>query len=296
MSRPLAAFRSLPSGPHLSGCREARPPAGPPHVLRWSPPLRRRVLASPPQAGRVHAIFERALNLLWHDGGLITLHGPAPLAAPFAAALTRLPAAGSLTPGAAVLWRDNRMLLGPFVLETGGGTLVDTTIPPTIEAPDLLLSALAAAAIPEVAPGLSSPRGRWAQRRLAGGIVHRNADTFLQGACGLIGLGEGLTPAGDDCLVGALAVLHRFAHSWMPGHPEIDTQIAAAARAGTTMVGRDFILHALDGAVSESILHAVTASSAHDARQAVAALAETGGTSGADTLHGMRIALEALSP
>lgn len=287
---------SMPSlpGPHQIRCREGRPAAAPSHILRWSAALRERVLAAPPEAGRVHSIFERAVNLLWHDGGLITLHGPASLAAPFAAAVTRLPAAGSLIPGGAVLWRDNRMLLGPFVFETGDATLVDTTIPPTTEASDLHVSALAAGAIPAVAPGLSSPSGRSAQRRLADGIMHRDARTFLEGACGLIGLGEGLTPAGDDCLVGALAVLQAFARSWLAGRPEIGIEIAAAARAGTTLVGRDFILHALDGSFSESILRVVTARSDHDARRAIAVLSETGGTSGADTLDGMRIALEAL--
>ena len=77
-------------GPHQILCCEGRPAAAPSHILRWSAVVRERVLAAPPEAGRVHSIFERAVNILWHDGGLITLHGPAPLAAPFAAALTRL--------------------------------------------------------------------------------------------------------------------------------------------------------------------------------------------------------------
>ena len=250
---------------------------------------------SPPQAGRVHSIFTRALNILWHDGGLIALHGPAPLAAPFAAAITCLPAAGSLTAGARVWHFESRILLGPFVLDTEGGTLVDTAIHPTDERPQPPLASLASAVIPPVAAGLSSPAGRAARRRLADGIAHRDVQTFVGGACGMIGLGEGLTPAGDDCLVGALAVLHRFARFWMTGHPEIKAEIAAAARGGTTIVGREFILHALEGVFAESILRLVTARSERSARRAVAVLNGTGGTSGADTLDGIRIALEALS-
>jgi uncharacterized protein DUF2877 len=284
------------SGPPHIRCREGRPATESSHILRWSAALRERVLAAPPAAGRVHSIFEHALNILWHDGGLITLHGPGLLAAPFAAAVARLPDAGSLTPGVAVIRRDGRMLLGQFVLNTEGGTLADITIPPIRGRSDPLVASLASAAIPMAAPGLASPTGRTAQRRLADGIVRRDALTFVKGACDLIGLGEGLTPAGDDCLVGALAVLHRFARSWMVEYPEIRIQIAAVARTGTTMVGRDYILHALDGAFSERILHLVTASSEHDARRAVASLAGTGGTSGADTLDGVQVALEALSP
>lgn len=244
----------------------------------------------------MHSVFERAVNLVWHDGSLVTLHGPAPLAAPFAAAIARLPQAGSLTPGTAVRRRGSRIMLGPFVLDIAGGTQVDTTVHPTDEAPGLLASTLASMPRPAVAPGLSSPTGRWAQHRLASGMRRWNPQALVEGACALIGLGEGLTPAGDDCLVGALAILHRFRDPWLACHPEINASITVAARVGTTIVGRDFILHALEGAFSETILRLVTAATAHDVCLAVAALAETGGTSGADTLDGMRIALETLSP
>jgi hypothetical protein len=267
---------------------------GPVRILRWSPSLRERILNAPREAGRVHSVFERALNILWHDGGLVALHGPGPLAAPFAAGVTRPPEAGRLTPGTEVFRRENRILLGPCLLDIKGGTLVDTTIHPTNEGPDLLASALKALAMPAGAPGLSSRIGRSAQRRLVDGIRNRDAQTFVEGARALVGLGEGLTPAGDDCVVGALAILHRFAHAWLEKHPEIRASIGAVAQTGTTTVARDFILHALDGAFSEAILQLVTTTSERDARRAVTYLAATGGTSGADTFHGICLALEAL--
>jgi len=258
--------------------------------------LRRRILAAPREAGRIHSIFARALNILWHDGGLITLHGPGLLAAPFAAALASLPEAASLTVGSGVFWRDSRIHLGSLILDVESATLVDTMLYPTAENPGLRFVPAIAAAVAKVVPGLSSHRSRTARRQLADGIASGDAQTFVTGAYGLIGLGEGLTPAGDDCLVGALAVLHRFASSWLADHPEIRTEIATVLRHGTTAVGRNFILHALEGTFSEYILRLVTASSDHDLHQAVRALAETGGTSGLDTLDGMHIALEALSP
>ena len=46
-----------------------------------------RLTAGPRVIGRVHSVFERAVNLLGADGRLVTLHGPGPLAAPFAVAL-----------------------------------------------------------------------------------------------------------------------------------------------------------------------------------------------------------------
>jgi len=277
--------------------REASPsPRGTAEIRRWSVALRRRILAAPREAGRIHSIFKRALNILWHDGGLISLHGPGPLAAPFAAALASLPEAASLTVGSEVFRRDNRIHLGSLILDGESAMLVDTRLYPTTEKPGLPFASAIATAVAKVVPGLSSYRSRTARRQLADGIASGDARTFVTGACGLIGLGEGLTPAGDDCLVGALAVLHRFASPWLADHPEIRTEIATALQDGTTAVGQNFILHALEGAFSEYILRLVTASSDCDLHQAVRALAETGGTSGLDTLDGMHITLEALLP
>lgn len=224
----------------------------------------------------------------------MSLHGPGCLAAPFAAAITQLPPRSSLMPGAVVSRHGDRILFGPFVLGGGGGTLADTRIQPVDGGIDLLVSALAAPEMPSAASSLFFRAGRGALGRMADGIRYGNPQVFVEGACGLIGLGEGLTPAGDDCLVGALAILHRFARPWLARHSEIRPPIAAAARGGTTIVGRDFILHALDGAFSEHVLALVAAESVKDVRRAATRLAATGATSGADTLCGIRLALEAL--
>src|SRR2546430_15360010 len=74
--------------------------------------------------GRIHSVFERAVNVLWGDGHLLTLHGPGPLAAPFAIALERLPARGAVALGMAIgpsdfEWSDAE----PVVLEMPGGPL-----------------------------------------------------------------------------------------------------------------------------------------------------------------------------
>ena len=49
-----------------------------------------RHLATRELDGRVHSVFARAVNVEWNEpaGALLTLHGPAPLAAPFAMALS----------------------------------------------------------------------------------------------------------------------------------------------------------------------------------------------------------------
>ena len=60
-------------------------------------------------------------------------------------------------------------------------------------------------------------------------------------------MGEGLTPAGDDCLVGTLAVIQRFDRAWLVAHPEIQASVRQRAWTGTTVVAREFIVPALAG-------------------------------------------------
>ncbi|HKC08838.1 MAG TPA: DUF2877 domain-containing protein [Methylomirabilota bacterium] len=67
-------------------------------------------------------------------------------------------------------------------------------------------------------------------------------------------MGEGLTPAGDDCLVGTLAVIQRFDRAWLVAHPEIQASVRQRAWTGTTVVAREFIVHALAGHFAESVV------------------------------------------
>jgi uncharacterized protein DUF2877 len=163
--------------------------------------------------------------------------------------------------------------------------------PPTRER--VLSASLKEMTGPRIAPGLCSETGRRAQQLMVQGIRSGETVAFLQGARALIGLGEGLTPAADDCLVGALAVPQRFSPPWLESHPEISAAIAAVVEDGTTMVGREFILHALGGSFSEVILRLLTGTSMQDALRAAAQLLAKGGTSGAVTLQRMQLVLEA---
>ena len=131
--------------------------------------------------------------------------------------------------------------------------------------------------------------------RLAGGIGGRDATRLIAGACALLGLGEGLTPAGDDCLVGALAILHALDAGSLTREPALAASIAAAAAARTTAIGREFVLHALAGRFSEPVLAVLRARSRRESTRAGGRLSALGATSGADTLAGMRLAWDALA-
>jgi len=265
-------------------------------VLRLSVDVADRLRAAPPEAGRVHSVFDRALNLAWHDRRLLTLQGPGPLLAPFAAALTRLPPSGAVRPGARAWRLADTLAVDDVILEWRSAVVADTSMPESGAGPGRALSALRDHPQAETGAGLCSPLGHSARSLLTAGLRRRDAESFIEGARRLLGLGEGLTPAGDDCLVGTLAVVHRFCRSWLRGHPEIATSVGTAAAAATTAIAREFVSHALAGCFAESLIGLMTAESPEAAERAVTRVLGTGATSGADTLCGMRLALAALGP
>jgi hypothetical protein len=249
-------------------------------VVRLGSASLERLSREPEKTGRVHSVFERAVNVLWRDGRLLTLHGPGPLAAPFAVALERLPTRGSVAPG---------MPIGSWNFDWRDAERV------ALEMPDGPLG-FAADALPERAgaQALRSPAGARARQALARGIAAADARAYADAASALIGFGEGLTPAGDDCVLGALAAVHRLAPGWLAAHAGQRDRLAEAARSRTTDLARDFLLEALDGRFAEPVLALLTALSDDLAEDAARRLLSMGATSGADTLCGIRLGCRAL--
>jgi len=236
-----------------------------------------RERAHPSLAGQVHSVFERAINVRWADGRLLTLQGAGLLVAPFAVAISGLPERGTVAPG---------MPLGGTAFDWTAAECVDLHMPPGPL--DFPLDALAEAA------RAASPSISLAARALERGLASLDGAAVAAAAGALIGLGEGLTPAGDDCVAGALAVLHRLRPDWLAANSRVTDALAAAARTRTTDIARDFVLEALAGRFAEPVLAVVTAESVAVARLAAERLARLGGTSGADTLHGIQLAGRAL--
>jgi hypothetical protein len=122
-------------------------------------------------------------------------------------------------------------------------------------------------------------------------LASGDEEDSIQAGRRLVGLGEGLTPAGDDLLValsGTLAALGdpragRLAVAW-----------AADAERQTTAVAASFHRHAARGEYSErlhDLLAAVLVGPAHDIPSSVARAARWGATSGVDALLGVAIGL-----
>jgi Protein of unknown function (DUF2877) len=113
------------------------------------------------------------------------------------------------------------------------------------------------------------------------------------GACadavnGLVGLGPGLTPSGDDFLMGALAVLDAL------GQTNIHTALAQAivAAAGrTSPVSASLLRAAAAGHGGENLHTMVAALVTGDADGAIAVAARIGHTSGFDALAGAAVLL-----
>lgn len=260
-------------------------------IVRLSGHLAARLAHPSHGTARVHAVFARAINIEGADGRLLTLHEPGPLRAPFAAAVERVASLRGQRPGAPVAIEPGSIRLPGLLLAWEQATSVDcavATSPPGLDR--AVVDALRRLDIRH-APGLDSPRGVAARASLSAAIGSRDASRLIAAASDLLGLGEGVTPAGDDCLVGVLAVLHAVGR--LVGTPGLVPAVARAAADRTTAVGREFVIHALAGRFSEPVLAVLRARTAPEAAAAAALLACLGATSGGDTLTGMRLACRA---
>ena len=222
----------------------------------------------------------------------MALHGPGDLRAPFAAAVPD-GVVPRLRPGTSVRRADGALAIGDLSLVWRTALVADVRVPPAgREVPVRALRAAAAAG--SRGSAFEMGLGREVLPALAAGLARHDGERVLRAARGLIGLGPGLTPAGDDCLVGVLAVLHRVDAGWLASVPALREGIGAAARGATTSVSAEFLRHALDGLFAEALVDLVTATTGEGAHEGARRLRAHGATSGADTLLGVTLALGAV--
>ncbi len=150
-----------------------------------------------------------------------------------------------------------------------------------------------------------TPLGQIALPRLqllAGASWRRDSTGVEVAACGLAGLGPGLTPAGDDTLAGfasVMALLSSRLSADTYSREHIAEIIAAVARPKTTRLSAVLLTHAAHGEVAEHLGNLFLALSLptegsetvlHVARHLLA----FGATSGGDTLLGILLGLRTL--
>jgi hypothetical protein len=147
------------------------------------------------------------------------------------------------------------------------------------------------------------PAAHTIARTMSWALAHRDTAQILEATRQLIGLGRGLTPSGDDFLVGCLRGLWLMRHH-VPGVDQMLDHVREALQptieARTTRVGAEFIRYALDGAFAEVLDQATLAllTPAHPQvlQSAITGLLAQGDTSGTDTLIGLLTCLDALLP
>ena len=106
-----------------------------------------------------------------------------------------------------------------------------------------------------------------------------------------IGRGPGLTPSGDDLLVGLMAVLHWAGRSCCC--KPILAYLQEKGRARTTAVSFEYLYYAAQGIFSQEILELLRAmTEAGPCGPAFSRLLAVGHSSGADTILGMLAGLE----
>ncbi len=127
----------------------------------------------------------------------------------------------------------------------------------------------------------------------------RHWEGFERVACAIVGMGVGLTPAGDDFLAGVLAALRFHGESLgRPLLPQSDLTALASRLAGGTTNFSGFLLRcAAEGLVARPVddwLAAVHSGQAGQAADRVSDLAALGHSSGLDTFSGMLLAMQIL--
>ena len=284
------------------------------HIERYSLSAATLLQRHTPRVGRIHSCYARILNIQTSDGELLTLQGPGWLQAPCAASLavnlesyvTRCvpgdlvaqtreePAALHLTTAGATLW-DGHLLPMP-----------NLTTATHRDVADKLTQWLAQHARERgIVPALGalngiqvrSPLHRRICNALAAVLAGRrvSADALRELAARVIGLGEGLTPSGDDLLVGLLAVLH------LAGYVSMLLHVSAWLHplvANTTDLSAAFIHGALEGHFSEPIvrmMQVLYSLESCDWQARAADLAHVGHSSGVDAMVGMAFANQLLA-
>ena len=132
---------------------------------------------------------------------------------------------------------------------------------------------------------------------LVHGLSTRASDQAAEGARSLAGLGGGLTPAGDDFIVGVL--LAAWAGLFGPGAEALGPALAEAAAPRTTALSAAYLRSAAHGeclAHWHALFAALQANDSDSTRAALQSLAAIGHTSGADALAGFLAVHYVLSP
>jgi hypothetical protein len=229
-------------------------------------------LRTPGRLGRVHSVFRQALNIET-SGGLLTV--AAPSTGPLPNGLVLAADADLTAYGATEAYSDGSALsIGALRIELRHAALWSPT----------LLVRGSPAPWSAVAPLLPDLPRRAEMDRLVLAVRAQDHSAAATACAGLLGLGNGLTPSGDDFLVGFSAALRLTSHPLASAVAQAGADLAPGR---TTDVAMMFHHYAARGEYSWRIhtllQRLVVGPSASDIAEALA----WGASSGADCLLGV---------
>lgn len=265
------------------------------------------------RGGQVLSRFARLANLEADGGRLVALHPPAVPSTPFSVTVDAVPAAGWPDAGAAVRLDGGDLWVGGVQVDLAGLRCLPAASPAPLLAACDPASALAALEpfvaesafgrgplAPSPAPPRSAAeafqrRALYGLARLAAAARADDLPAVVDAAEGLLGLGPGGTPSGDDALVGFLGAWLRLSPEPGPAR-QVASRLAALAPSRTTRLAAEFHYHLARGGLSQSLealLAAIARAEPPAIRAAAEALAGYGATSGRDTIAGVYASLQA---
>lgn len=237
--------------------------------------------------------FDHGLNLSC-EGTLIFLSGPDSPLCPFGVRLPEGDAARLLAGteiGQRFIWTGEQFRGSGLSVCCAGARRVALSQAPVPQLPEGLSRWLEGDGVPP--SPCTEALEAWSQRLFQTlGRLRGHWENLLR-QC--VGYGPGLTPAGDDFLVGLLWV-----HAWSPFFPARcldDLRKCLFLRPSTTRTSLNYYRHALEGRFSQPLIRLGEAMAREDWREAdraLLALLALGHTSGRDTWAGIRAGLRFL--
>ncbi|MDQ3247612.1 MAG: DUF2877 domain-containing protein [Chloroflexota bacterium] len=250
-----------------------------------------------------------ACNLLLDSGELIALVGQRHGNGPFHIVVPAAMLANFHT-GEPITYKSGMLITAAHYLDFDQAAQWNPHLPACtfpLSAPILALLATASAAYPTSPLFALTNVQNYLQRRAAQGLQSLtvglqsgNLNRIAEGATDLAGLGSGLTPAGDDFLVGWLAALfiQPAPKPFGIDRAAIGAQVEAAAGA-TTRLSAAWLQCAARGqfgAAWHALAHALDIGERGLIQQTATHILSTGATSGVDAFGGLLRGLEMLQP
>lgn len=267
-----------------------------------------RVALPPPgecRTGRVHSVYRRAVNLALGDGRLVTLSPVEDGRGPFSFHLAGSVLPPGLAPGEPVLVTGTLLRVGRWqaALPPEAGYVLPRGVLYPVPRDYGRAAARLEARLERERPRVDSDPV-WAMtgtriRRLcadlAEGFCRKDRPGIVTVGRALLGLGQGLTPSGDDVLTGLFALLG-MAGSPFEGADRLLGQVIRGQREQTTDVSWQMLSAAAGGCYKQALVDCAQALAAEgpEADAFTDRVLDIGHSSGRDMLLGCLTALRVL--